>query len=463
MSEGNFSMVVIPKDFTNSPLDREFARVLCQPSIEASPTEDSSSSRPENQAQLVLFSRVITALLLLTGAGIMEPGWALAQHSGGDFVETPAIEAAPPADVGGHEGFVFFPRAAVEETAADSFSAVEPVSDQEAEASDSLSSADFEEQASGASKSFSRRGSSRTIPVQYPLDDSVYEGEDPVGKDPDQDESKGSWHDSSVDRPDEEMPLEDQPWVEWHKVSLLSQTIPGDGSNGLGITSFDLRGTLKFARFPVLFVTPRAGLHFLNGPSSTDLPARLYDFSVEADLYVPVNDRWTLNFAAAPSVFSDLQATQNAFRMVGRGMAFYRWSPQLQLAGGFVYLGRKDIAALPAAGFIYTPSDDMKYDIMFPKPRISYRYHHTSERERWVYASGELGGGSWAVRRTSGVDDVASYRDFQLLLGIEQKQTKALNWQFEGGFVFGRKLKYLSKLGDTSLPTATVLRVVLSY
>ena len=50
-----------------------------------------------------------------------------------------------------------------------------------------------------------------------------------------------------------------------------------------------------------------------------------------------------------------------------------------------------------------------------------------------------------------------------MLLGIEQKKPKALNWQFEGGFVFGRRLKYFSKLGDTSLPAAAVLRVVLSY
>ena len=57
----------------------------------------------------------------------------------------------------------------------------------------------------------------------------------------------------SVDRPDEDLPLEEQPWIEWHKITLQTQTMTA-GAEGLGITSFDLRGTLKFARWPFLFV-----------------------------------------------------------------------------------------------------------------------------------------------------------------------------------------------------------------
>ncbi len=131
--------------------------------------------------------------------------------------------------------------------------------------------------------------------------------------------------------------------------------------------------------------------------------------------------------------------------------------------GGFVYLGRKDVVALPAAGLVYTPTDDLKFDLMFPKPRAGYRYHHDLERERWVYCSGELGGGSWAVRRINGDDDVATYRDFQLLVGIEHKEPGVINWQLEGGYAFSRRVEYISKTGDTDLPSTAVLRVVLSY
>ena len=74
-----------------------------------------------------------------------------------------------------------------------------------------------------------------------------------------------------------------------------------------------------------------------------------------------------------------------------------------------------------------------------------------------------MGGGWWAVQRTTGADDVETYRDLQLLLGIEHKQLEAMNWQLEGGYAFSRKVKYLSGLGDVELPSSAVLRVVLSF
>ena len=416
---------------------------------------------PENQAQLVAKSQVIVVLLLLIGVGILAPDWAVAQDSGGESVDIPPVESAPPADAEGHQPFLFFPRAAAAEDSVESFSTIESVgldgsAELESEASSRLDSGAWE-----ASERFSPSRFRDAIPIQYPLDNSAYEGEDPTGGDPP--DAEGNWRGSSVHRPDEALPLEDQPWVEWYKIYLTAQTLP-TGDEGLGVSSLDLKGTLKFARWPFLFVSPRVGLHSLDGPPTTDLPPRLFDFSLDTTVYLPLNDRWTVQASAAPSVFTDLQTTTNAFRMVGRGLVFYRWSPELQLAGGFLYLGRKDITALPAAGFVYTPNEDVKLDIMFPKPRAAYRYTHDESRERWVYVTGELGGGSWAVRRVSGADDVATYRDFQLLVGIEHKEPDTLNWQLEGGYVFSRQVEYLSAPGAfTKLPATAVLRVVLSF
>ncbi len=316
------------------------------------------------------------------------------------------------------------------------------------------------DQAWEATERFSRRNFFDMIPVQYPLDNSAYEGEDPNGEDPD--DTEGDWRSSSVDRPDEELPLEDRPWIDLHKFTMLAQVLPA-GEDGLGMTSLDIKQTFKFSRWPFLFMTPRAGFHFLNAPAATDLPSNLYDFSLDTTAYLPINDRWTAQLTVVPSMFSDLVASKDAFRMVGRGLVYYRWSPELQLAGGFMYLGRKDITALPAAGLIWTPSEDLKFDIMFPRPRIGYRYSHGEMRERWVYATGELGGGSWAVRRSSGNDDVATYRDYQMLLGIENKNPGSLSWQFEAGYVFSRRLEYLSIPGETTFPSSAILRVILTY
>ena len=323
------------EDFSNSPLDPGFGRVLSPRERKFISAQGHSLTLPGNQAQLVANSRVIAVLLLLLGSRLCGPDGVQAQDSGGRASASPAREAAPPAGSGHRRPYVFFPRAAVETPPVEPFSAAERGNESQIDRVDIAPSTDLGVQAWGASESFSRSRMPQTIPVQYPLDNSVYEGETPLGEDPAKTPPEGSWRDSSVDRPHAELPVEDQPWVEWYKFTMQAQTLPGGGDKGFGMTSIDMKGTLKFARWPFLFVTPRAGFHFLNGPSTTDVPARLYDFSLDTTVYLPLNDRWTITGSAAPSLYSDLQALQNSFRMVGRGLVFYRWSPELQLAGGF--------------------------------------------------------------------------------------------------------------------------------
>lgn len=407
----------------------------------------------------MVFQRVIAALLLLLGAGIAGPGQCLAKDPDRGFVDDSEEQAAAPADVA-VEAFQFqtsterSTRNAPRDAQADGY-----VDASMQDTDDEVTSPESD-RAWSASERFSRRGLLETIPVQYPLDDSAYEGEDPDGQEAQTRE--GDWRGSSVERPDEDIPLEERSWIELHKFTFVAQTLTS-GTESLGITSIEAKQSFKFSRWPFLFVTPRAGIHFVSAPASTDLPQDLYDFSLDTTAFIPINDRWTIQLAAVPSVFSDLKATQHAFRMMGRGLVFYRWSQELQLAGGFVYLDRQDIVALPAAGFIWSPTDDVKFDIMFPRPRIGYRYTHNEERERWVYATGELGGGSWAFQRTNGTDDVATYNDLQLLLGIENKTPAGVSWQFEAGYVFNRRLEYLSTPGEIDYPSTAVLRVILSY
>lgn len=377
-------------------------------------------------------------------------GGLIAPANGQDASEPAPFETAIPADPETESsGFLFFPRSGAEEMSAttepppiapaNEFPASEP--DTRGRQSFADARLDLTEENPGNHNRFDDSGVSR-IPIE-------------------QAEAGNGWRDSSIQRP-ETISLNDQPWVEWHKITIQGQTLP-TAEEGLGVTSVDIKGTLKFAKLPFLFVTPRVAWHFLDGPPTTDLPPRLFDLSLDTTAFVPLNDRWMIQAGVAPGMYTDLHAMQDSFRITGRGLVFYRWSPQLQVAGGFIYLGRKDITALPAIGAVYTPSDDIKAELLFPKPKVAYRYHHDLDRERWVYLTGELGGGTWAIQRSSGGDDIATYRDLQLLLGIEHKETGGLNWQMEGGYVFSREIEYESQIGNTELPATAVLRLVLSF
>lgn len=303
-----------------------------------------------------------------------------------------------------------------------------------------------------------------SLPTQYPLDDEAYRGL------PDAypgNEQQPSWAPPIIGGPDAGLECDGadcEPKLIGWKSRKLSLTEVFGSSRTLNIASFDMRGTLEFSAWPGIFVTPQFGWHFLSGPRTTDLPPRLYDASLDVSLWRPVGDVWMLQFSLAPSLFTDgHNTTSDALRIIGRFMAYYTMSPTCQLVGGFVYLDRQDVPALPAAGVVYTPREDLRYELLFPKPRIAWRQYDTVDWQQWVYVTGELGGGSWAVERTSGADDIATYRDLRFVLGLERKMTEGTTWYAEGGYVFGRELEFQSNVGNRSLTDTAFVRVGASF
>ena len=45
----------------------------------------------------------------------------------------------------------------------------------------------------------------------------------------------------------------------------------------------------------------------------------------------------------------------------------------LRVIAGLIYLDRYDVNILPAGGLIWTPSDDQRHEIVFPRPRLAWR------------------------------------------------------------------------------------------
>lgn len=245
-----------------------------------------------------------------------------------------------------------------------------------------------------------------------------------------------------------------------HDLAVTWTTGSGDT---LGIVDFDYRA-IPSARPKGSFgigLSPGFGAHVLNGPQSTDLPGTLYDVSVDVQGMWVWNPRWTLYFGVSPSLYTDFQNTSSdAFRIPARILAFWQCREDLQLAFGAVYFDRQDISWLPAAGLIYTPTDRAKLELIFPKPRILRRVHASEDREGWIYLGGEFGGGSYAIERSNGLDDIATYSALRLLVGYERKHLRGgPSQRVEAGYVFNRTLRYASGVGDYDLGGTAMLRV----
>jgi hypothetical protein len=240
----------------------------------------------------------------------------------------------------------------------------------------------------------------------------------------------------------------------------LSFAVVPQSDGDFGLSTYSMKVTAAPRNAPFIRLTPRFAWHSLNGPSVPDVVSNLYEVDLTTTVFLPAGDRWSFMVAAAPGVYSDFDnMSSSAIRIVGRGLGFYQWSPDLKLMVGVTYLDRQDIKVLPAIGLVYTPDPDHKYDLSFPRPRVSVRYMNDGVRERWWYIGADLGGGSWAVRRENGDDDTLTYRDYRLLLGWEQREAQAFKFRMEAGYAFNRSIEYESSGLEFEQPASGVVQL----
>ncbi len=196
-------------------------------------------------------------------------------------------------------------------------------------------------------------------------------------------------------------------------------------------------------------------LHFVGGPVSTDMPPRLYDFS----LAWQHRDRLgALHYDVAFSVMasSDFEGSaREGIRFPAHAVGFLFMGTATELVFGVDYLHRGDVKLLPVGGLILVPSPDLRLELVFPRPRVVFRL----TEEYQLYLGGELGGNTWAVERDSELDDLATYRDLRLCIGLQSKGGGAI----EIAYLFDRELQYTSGQGNLGLDDTAMIRLVSTF
>lgn len=268
-------------------------------------------------------------------------------------------------------------------------------------------------------------------------------------------------------RPEQAASLPDvAPSPVYLKKSSGRYTMLAGQGDDLGMDILDGETTVAFLGVPGqgLTISPSAGVVFVDGPNRTDLPPQLYTGQLEFKWFGQIATPVFYEVAFMPALFTDGNNTgSDALRLQGRGVGYLALSEQTQLVLGATYLDRKDVPVLPVFGAIHSPRDGVKFELVFPRPRIMERVGSNEYGETWVYAAGELGGGSWAIERQDGRDDIASYRDYRLMVGLEQRNSPAWTAAIEAGYAFGRALEYESGRGDYDPDDTLLLRVSLSH
>ncbi|NDC53159.1 MAG: hypothetical protein EBZ74_02435 [Planctomycetia bacterium] len=239
----------------------------------------------------------------------------------------------------------------------------------------------------------------------------------------------------------------------------MATELPRLGTNGLGLLSLEKTATLGLPCPTVespLLVTPGFVGTLTNPTPGMDVPGELFECYMQGRWLKKIGDRFGADLAVAPGWYSDFKnSSPQALRITGHGFGAWEATEDLRVVAGVIYLDRYDVNLLPAGGLLWTPADDKRFELIFPRPRLAWR---VAEREatfrgrrvassHWLYLAGEFGGNQWAVRSvtgpTRGQNQIMIIRDYRLLAGWERRPGNlGLSWKFETGWVTGRTVQY---------------------
>ena len=220
---------------------------------------------------------------------------------------------------------------------------------------------------------------------------------------------------------------------------------------GLGLLTLEKTLTLGFP-FPTvespLLVTAGFVGTLTNIPQGADIPGELFEGYVQARWLRKVTQRLGVDLAVSPGWYSDFHNdSSQALRITGHGFGAWEADENLRIVAGVIYLDRYDVNLLPAGGLLWTPADEWRYELIFPRPRIAWRIAERPRASHWAYVAAEFGGNQWAVESTTaptaGRDQIMVIRDYRLLAGWERRPADlGISMKAEFGWVTGRSVQY---------------------
>jgi hypothetical protein len=258
----------------------------------------------------------------------------------------------------------------------------------------------------------------------------------------------------------------------FQKAKFQTAYIPQFDEDSLGWT--DLRTEVVtalpfFTRENPIIITPSYELHFLDAPAGIELPPRLHDLVMDFHTFRVFDNKWIVDVAVAPGFYTDDHSfdSDEALRVNGRALGIYAPTLDVKWVLGVTYVDGGWAKVVPVAGVIYEPTDDVKYELVFPRPRVAWRLVNSpvpGRDEYWFYVLGEFANAAWAFEQNDGDPDVLAYRDWRAIIGLEHKVIGGISSRIELGYVFNRDIKVASISGDDiSLDSSLLLRAGISY
>jgi len=220
-----------------------------------------------------------------------------------------------------------------------------------------------------------------------------------------------------------------------------------------------------------LHVSPTFIAHFWDGPETdvvefpTELPSRAYSAFLNLRWQPMLTPSFGGDIDFNVGVFSDFDTfVTDSMRFYGTGLFVMALTPTVSLKAGINYLDRYDVKFLPAAGILWIPNPQTRFDIYFPKPKLAQYLTTVGNTDFWWYINGEYGGGSWTINRLGAGDRRVDINDIRVGGGIEWTGHRGLRGFIEAAYVFDRELVFAAPpIATRSLKDTFMVRGGLAY
>ena len=227
----------------------------------------------------------------------------------------------------------------------------------------------------------------------------------------------------------------------------------GVDGNELDINDFEVATTLTRPNFlgsgQPLRISPGAVFSYWDGPETPstgfDLPSKAFGLYLGFDHVTDLTKTSGFETNFTVGVYSDYQNfSSDSLRFTGRLLGWQRINSYTVGKLGVEYFDRVRIKLLPAVGIFMSPNPDIKFDLYFPRTKLSHRIPNLGEYEAWAYVGGEYGGGSWAIERIDGSDDQVDINDVRAFFGLEWIGPRRATGFVDFGYAFERELVFRS-------------------
>jgi hypothetical protein len=263
-----------------------------------------------------------------------------------------------------------------------------------------------------------------------------------------------------------------QPYYDWDQAVRVLQDlrlrhtylVGGDDPTDLGINDTEVAVTMTLPNFlwsqQPLFISPAFALHLWDGPVGPpyDLPPSAYSAYLDFQWTSDPNLQLGIELGARVGVYTDFDTMNtDSLRLQGVALGRARLTPTLTFKLGAMYLDRNKVKILPAGGFVWQPSSQVRFDILFPNPKLTQYITTVGTSELWWYVAGEYGGGAWTIERADGSSDRIDINDIRVMLGLEWMSQRGFGGFVEAGFVFEREVIYVVDPSDSFDPDDTFM------